>query len=77
MKHLLRGLLAWMERKFPDRVVVTQLEYNALSNSLEIISGTLSDLTGRVVKLEFEVNKFNVAMGFGTRGSSLVGSLER
>jgi hypothetical protein len=77
LKSMLRGLVAWLDRKFPDRVVVTQLQYDSLVQSFNGMSGNVADLTARVVKLEFEANKFNLAMGYGTHGNALAGSLER
>ncbi len=80
MKRFLRGVLAVLERKFPDKVVITQRQFDALETAVLTTNQTIADFQSRVVKLEFEVNKFNVAMGFGnTRGNSVVGSfgLER
>lgn len=51
MKKALRGLLNWLERKFPDRVEVTTAEYKALNE--------------RVKLLESKINTMGMAMGFG------------
>lgn len=58
MKRVLKALVAWLDRKFPDKVVVTQKEYDTLS--------------GRIKYLEAEVTKFNASLGFagGLRGKS-------
>lgn len=76
MKAFLRAVLSWMDRKFPDRVVLTPEKYSALDTAMSQHASTLAELTARMVKLEFEVNKFNVTMGFGTRGQGVMG-LER
>lgn len=51
MKSILRGILNFLDRKWPDKVVVTQKDYDKLIQ--------------RVERLESEINKFNVTMGYG------------
>lgn len=51
MKTALRAILSWLDRKFPDMVVVTQAQYDGLER--------------RIKYLEGEVTKFNMSLGFG------------
>lgn len=73
MKKALRALLAWLDRKFPDRVVVTLAEYNALKSQIEAIQKSVS--IERIKKIESEINKFNAAMGFGNPLASQIQSI--
>lgn len=50
MKMILRSFLGWLDRKWPDVVVVTQKDYD--------------NLLGRIKYLEGEVTKFNASLGF-------------
>jgi len=72
MKSVLRALLAFLERKFPDRVVVTEKDYRRMVEMVDNQASTQSELVARVVKLEFEANKFNMAMGFGNTRSNMM-----
>ncbi len=58
MRRWIKGLIAWTERKWPDKVVVSQKDYE--------------DLQKRVKYLESEVTKFNASLGFagGIRGKA-------
>lgn len=57
MKKILRSVLDWLDRKFPDKVVVTQKDYETLN--------------ARLRYLESEVTKFNASLGFmGVRGNN-------
>lgn len=76
MLKLLRLFLKWADKRFPERVVITQSAYEDLIRMTSQNTLTTAELSAKIVKLEFEVNKFNVAMGFGTRGTGMVG-LER
>lgn len=53
MKSLLRSLLAFLDHKFPDRVVVTIQEYNQLYEQLGAYNQILQAFDKRV----FELNK--------------------
>lgn len=59
MKKMLRGILNWLERKFPDRVVVTQKDYDATMV--------------RVQKLEAQVQALNVSLGLVGMQANIVG----
>lgn len=49
MRNALRNFLAWLDRRFPERV--TRAELNEVKT--------------RLIKAEAEIQKFNAAMGFG------------
>ncbi len=68
MRSALKQFLAWLDERFPEKVVVTQASFVQLKAQLAAIEETLKakvDLEERVKKAEFEINKFNVHMGFG------------
>jgi hypothetical protein len=66
MKNLLKQFVAWLDRKFPDKVVVTEAEYRALKTKLDAIEAILGRYSeARIKKIEDEINKFNVSLGFG------------
>jgi hypothetical protein len=60
-KKALKSLIDWLERKFPDRIEVTMAEWLALRAKIENIEKVLQTMP----KIEAEIAKFNVAMGFG------------
>lgn len=63
MRRWLRGVLEWMDKRWPERVVVTQAEYMKLRETVDRVDKLLK--AERLEKIEAEINKFNVAMGFG------------
>lgn len=68
MRGWLRSFLAWLDTRFPERVVITNAEFLKLKESVAKLE-KLTANEDRILKLESEINKFNVAMGFG--GSAL------
>jgi len=70
MRTLLRNFIAWMDKRFPEKVVITQAEFLALRAQIDVLSKSVSE--ERIKKIEQEINKFNVSMGFAgttTRGA--------
>ncbi len=68
MRSMFRNILAWLDRHFPEKVVITQASFLVLKEQIARIEETLkqkTDLEDRMRKAEFEINKFNVHMGFG------------
>ncbi len=63
MRKALRSFLAWLDARFPERVVVTQTEFLMMKAQIDVISKLLNEK--RLEKMEAEINKFNVHMGFG------------
>jgi len=63
MRSILRGFLAWLDARFPEKVVVTQAEFLKMKADVENMSKAINEK--RLEKIEQEINKFNVAMGFG------------
>lgn len=63
MRSMLRAFLTWMDKRFPEKVVVTQTEFVAMKAKLEKLDVILNEK--RLEKIESEINKFNVHMGFG------------
>lgn len=68
MRKMLRAFLAWCDKRFPERVVVTEAEFLTMKAQLDVVSKLLNEK--RLEKIEAEINKFNVAMGFG--GSTVI-----
>lgn len=58
-KRTLKAVVNWMDRKYPDKVVVTTEEYNKLKSQV----GNITE--ERIKAIEVEINKFNVSLGFG------------
>ena len=73
MIGVLRALLRFLETRFPEKVVVTKTDYDALNAKL----GALDGLTERVSKLEVVASQHSQMMGIGQTGKFLGGSLER
>ena len=71
MKKMLKAILDWMERKWPDVVVITQKEFDELKNELKKQNEILSVYSPERLKaIEAEINKFNVSLGFGAVANS-------
>lgn len=64
MRAALRGFLAWLDHRFPERVVITQASFNELKAQVDALSKG-NNHESRLKHLEAEVNKFNLHMGFG------------
>lgn len=63
MRSMLRSFLAWMDKRFPEKVVITQTEFLKMKETIDAVSKAINEK--RLEKIEAEINKFNVAMGFG------------
>lgn len=59
MKKFLRSILSFLERKFPDRLEVTLQEYEALKARVALVD------PDKIKRMEQEISKFNVHLGFG------------
>lgn len=64
MRGWLRSFLAWLDKRFPEKVVITQASYEALKAQVDKLSSA-NNAEARLKHLEAEVNKFNLHMGFG------------
>lgn len=64
MKRLLRELLSWMDRKWPDKIVVTKVIYDELERRIQMLEKN-QIAEGRLKHIESEINKFNASLGFG------------
>jgi hypothetical protein len=63
MKNLLRSILNWLDRKFPDRVEVTPEKFDTLLKRLDILEkAQIADT--RIKAIETEITKLNVSLGF-------------
>lgn len=60
MKGFLRSILDFLERKFPDKAVITTTDFKALKD----VAARVPGLEERIRSMEVEINKFNVQMGF-------------
>jgi len=79
MKKLLKSILAFLERKFPDRVELTFQEFNELHSELGGLNvayqglkaeiEALQGISKEVQKVKDEISKLHVIMGF-SRGQA-------
>jgi hypothetical protein len=67
MKKLLRSLLAWLDRKFPDRVMVDPNEYASMKSKV-------LELDVQVKALQTQMANINLTLGFS---APKFGTLER
>lgn len=65
MRKMLRSFLAWIDARFPERVVVTQAEFVKMRFEVDAASAAIKNQETRLLRIESEINKFNVSMGFG------------
>lgn len=85
MKSFLRQLLNWLDRKFPDKIIVTVADYLTLKAQIETLTkiGAQTDewakkQSERISKLESEITKLNVGMGFNVVADKLkMGAFQR
>lgn len=82
MTKLLKRIVVFLERKFPDRVELTFKEFNELHEELGALNRAYQDLAQELLefkqlkadvqKYKDEVSKLHVVLGFsGGRGASL------
>lgn len=76
MKSILRGILDFLERKFPDRLEVTLSDYQNIAATVGMHGDQISDMAVRLQKLEAHISNLNLAMGFGAKMNGS-GVLER
>lgn len=63
MRSALRHFLTWLDKRFPEKVVITQASFEALQKELDHIRNM--EIDKRMRHIEAEINKFNINMGFG------------
>lgn len=71
MKKMLRAIVNWLDRKFPDKVVLTVDKFKAMEAEVKRHAELLAAYdehakknAERLQKIEAEINKFNASMGF-------------
>lgn len=74
MRALIKRIIAWTERKWPDRILVTETDYIALKARLGALESDLAALGERFKRNEAIVLQHSQAMGFAQRPDM---SLER
>ena len=74
MKRFLRGVLNFLERKFPDKVEVTLERYTQLGATIAAQAEQLIKQEERIKALEMNVLNLNQAIGFA---APKMGMLER
>ena len=60
----MRTILAWLSRRFPVQVVVTQSDYLRMEAGLGDLSNSLVTLNQRLSALEIQVRRLNESQGF-------------
>ena len=63
MKKILKFILSQLEKRFPDKVVVTEADYQILKATVDKLAKE-SVTEERIKKIEAEISKFNVSLGF-------------
>ena len=63
MKSLFKAIYEWLDRKFPDVVVITLKEYQELDARILKLEAAVT--AEKIRAIEAEINKFNVSLGFG------------
>lgn len=64
---MFRSFIAWLNKRFPEQLVVSKEEYKQLREELgayNLIVQGVTQLAERVAMLEKEVQKLNTANGF-------------
>lgn len=74
MKRFLRALADFLERKFPDKVVVTAESYARLQGAQAALEALNKKHDEEIVELKRQIANINIAVGFAT---PKVGILER
>jgi hypothetical protein len=77
---MIRKLIAWLNKRFPEQMVVTMGEYQDLREEmgqLNLRAQAIDDLNKRVQTLEREVTILNAAQGFVSPTGHGSGRLER
>ena len=74
MKRILRYVLDFLERKFPDKVVVTDVKFKELDAHIVIAHTRLDAIEEKLKTLEANLLNVNQAMGFA---GPKMGMLER
>jgi len=74
MKRFLRWFVDFLERKFPDKVVVTDAAYKQLTETMVGQATQIVELKQKLSALELNLMNVNTAMGFA---APKLGMLER
>lgn len=72
MKKMLRALLGWLDRKFPDQVILTMDEHNALQGRIRALEGMANNqdewsrkADERIKQADMAIKNLNVTLGLG------------
>lgn len=68
----MKAFLAWLDRKFPDKVLVTEASYLALLRRLAVLERDSVVVQERLRKLDVNVEMHNQAMGYSARSGALL-----
>ena len=64
MKRFLRWALDFLERKFPDKVIVTAASYLTLKAQMETTAAILKGQAEEIADLKKQIGNINIAVGF-------------
>lgn len=76
----MRALLAWLNKKFPEQLVITKLDYDQLRQEVaqyNIVAQQVQELYKMLQKVEKDLTTLSRAQGFGSATGKGFGSLER
>ncbi len=74
MKAFLRAVLDFLERKFPDRVVVTEANYTEMKALQAGQAQQIVEIKGEMAEMKLNLLNLNQAIGFA---APKMGMLER
>lgn len=72
MRKALRAFLGWLDRRFPEKVVITQAEYVAMKAKVDKMPPP-----EWFKQVDTELAKLNVASGFINRPGAPMGAFQR
>lgn len=67
----MRKLIAWFAKRFPEQMIVSLAEYEAMKIALSMLDRTIGDLNSRLVQVEAQLKRLNDMNGYvsSTKGA--------
>lgn len=64
MKRFLKALVSWLDRKFPDKVVITTETYVELLETVSLHTEAIEKHVERIKELEGQMGRINIQLGY-------------
>lgn len=74
MIRVLKALVNWLEKRFPEKLVVTEREYTALKSDIQALQVTAREhaaIAERVKRVEEHLSKMNLVLGIASGTATL------